>query len=161
MRNFHAHPRSKATKAKSSLQTMAVNRLWGHIAWQTLPNPAHVLIFSLLVYGIARLVLAFRHIFLAPNTQKASPVTSSLDQAEKGSFKKQEDISEDDLFQLEKRAFFSKVGPLALIMPAPSSGLTKTRHGYMSATAADLTSREITTPLTWPASHFSWSWART
>ena len=95
---------------------MAINLLQGHSTWQTFPNPAYVFLFSLLVYVFGRFVWSFLHTFISPNAQKASAVTSNLDQAEKGSLKKQEDISDDDLFQLEKRAFFSKVSSLALII---------------------------------------------
>jgi ABC-type dipeptide/oligopeptide/nickel transport system permease component len=67
--------------------------------------PAFVFVLSCVVYLFGRLLLNFLHggqSFFAPG--------SSIDQAEKGSIKSHEDLSEEEVFQLEKRAFFSKVG---------------------------------------------------
>jgi hypothetical protein len=69
---------------------------------------------------------------------------STLDQAEKGSLKQQEDLSDDDVFQLEKRAFFSKVGRM-LVVSYDDLELLLTcdeRLGYSYATAASFRSQE-------------------
>lgn len=57
--------------------------------------------------------------------------SSGLDQAEKGSVISQEAMSDDDVFQLEKRAFFSKVRHA---MPRPvcdMSHLNSRDHGLL------------------------------
>lgn len=47
---------------------------------------------------------------------------SSLDQAETGGLKKQKNMSDEEIFQLEKRAFFSKVGRLEFCTESPKEG---------------------------------------
>jgi hypothetical protein len=68
------------------------------------PLPLYAFLISCLVYLFARILLSFIH----PNKQIFGPI-SSLDRAEKGSLRKQDDMSDEEIFQLEKRAFFSKV----------------------------------------------------
>ncbi|KIX04917.1 uncharacterized protein Z518_05788 [Rhinocladiella mackenziei CBS 650.93] len=87
---------------------MMMNPLHG---WLSTPFPIYVLVFSCLAYLVARPLLNFIHeYFPADAAQKISPSASGLDGAEKGNLKR-EGMTDDDVFQLEKRAFFSKVGP--------------------------------------------------
>jgi hypothetical protein len=64
--------------------------------------PLYCFVISCLAYVLARPILHFVH--------KASAGGSNLDQAEKGSLQNEEGLSSEELFQLEKRAFFGKVG---------------------------------------------------
>ena len=70
------------------------------------------------------------HDFLL-STSRRSALAWGVDNAEKGYLAKQNHLSEDDLFQLEKRAFFSKVnflprGSRFLRLESDRSMLTKT-----------------------------------
>ncbi|OAP54419.1 hypothetical protein AYL99_11520 [Fonsecaea erecta] len=67
------------------------------------PFPVYVSVVACGVYLVGRLLINLVH-----DDRKVFAPGSSLDQAEKGSLKKQEDMSDDEIFQLEKRAFFSK-----------------------------------------------------
>lgn len=72
---------------------------------------------SCTVYLISRILWRFIH----SDLQTLAP-GSSLDEAEKGRLKKQEDMSDEEIFQLEKRAFFSKVGRPSLFAESPEVG---------------------------------------
>ncbi|KAL2400148.1 hypothetical protein ABEF93_005805 [Exophiala dermatitidis] len=61
-----------------------------------------------LAYILGRSVVSFAHRMLFSDETKFHHRASGLDQAEKGRLKRHEDVSEEDNFQLEKRAFFSK-----------------------------------------------------
>ena len=100
------------------VQTMSLNVLHGHVSWLSFPFPFYVFVFSCFVYLLGPAVWAFINAFFSVNRVKGSGVSLNLDQAEKGSLKKQKDMSDDEVFQLEKRAFFSKVGPAVLMSEA-------------------------------------------
>ena len=55
---------------------------------------------------------------------KLAHPASGLDQAEKGSLKRPEDMSDDEIFQLEKRAFFSKVSVAMILIRSMGLALT-------------------------------------
>ena len=76
----------------------------------SLPFPIYVFIFSCLAYLCRGLVVNFfQSIFSVDDGEKPPATGSTLDLAEKGSLKSEESLSEEEVFQLEKRAFFSKV----------------------------------------------------
>lgn len=85
-----------------------------HIGWFHVSLPAYVFVISCLVYLFGRALLRFTHAFGPLEARKVPPLASGLDQAEKGSLKKYEGTSDEEIFQLEKRAFFSKVGSALL-----------------------------------------------
>ena len=74
------------------------------------PFPLYIIIFSCLAYlcggYIANVLPA---LFAAREESKVQGTGLTLDLAEKGSLSKEASLSEDEVFQLEKRAFFSKV----------------------------------------------------
>jgi hypothetical protein len=78
-----------------------------HSSSMSYPLPVVGVVIAGFVYILARTLLYLIH----KEKQSLAPA-SSLDQAEKGSLEKQEEMSEDEIFQLEKRAFFSRVGRL-------------------------------------------------
>lgn len=65
--------------------------------------PLYVAVISCVVYLSGRGLWNFIH-------QGKQSHTPSLDRAEKGSLEQQDTMSACEIFQLEKRAFFSKVG---------------------------------------------------
>jgi hypothetical protein len=67
--------------------------------------PIYAVGIACFAYIARRVLLGFIY-----EDRKAFAPGASLDQAEKGSLKQQENLSDDEIFQLEKRAFFSKVG---------------------------------------------------
>ena len=82
--------------------------------------PIYGLVFSGLSYLLARVWLSYYH-----QGKSAFAPGSSLDQAEKGSLKQHQDMSDEELFQLEKRAFFSKVGRSSFVsLPSSTMELT-------------------------------------
>ncbi len=95
---------------------MAMNLLPSHMAGANLSIPAGAIVISCFVYLFGRALFNLIRVLVPLDVRKATPLASGLDQAEKGSLRKQEDMSDDDVFQLEKRAFFSKVGPHRLFL---------------------------------------------
>jgi hypothetical protein len=89
---------------------MALSIPFSHISLQGFPFPVFVFVFSCLVYLFGRRLLNFVGAFVPTDGEKVAHRGSGLNQAEKGSLKRPVDMSEDEVFQLEKRAFFSKVG---------------------------------------------------
>ena len=90
---------------------MALSIPFSHISWQGFPFPVYVFVFACLAYLLGRRLLNFVGTFISVGDGEKVPHRGSgLDQAEKGSLKRPVDMSEDEVFQLEKRAFFSKVG---------------------------------------------------
>ncbi|KAL6251416.1 hypothetical protein RBB50_001625 [Rhinocladiella similis] len=88
---------------------MTLNIPSGHSSWQHLPFPAHVFIFSCIAYLFGRRLVNLVNAVLGIEVENIPCRSSSgLDQAEKGSLKRPEGMSDDEVFQLEKRAFFSK-----------------------------------------------------
>ncbi|KAK5327605.1 hypothetical protein LTR93_002990 [Exophiala xenobiotica] len=87
---------------------MALSIPFSHIPWQGFPFPVFVFVFSCLVYLFGRRLLNFVGAFVPTDGEKVAHRGSGLNQAEKGSLKRPVDMSEDEVFQLEKRAFFSK-----------------------------------------------------
>lgn len=85
-----------------------------------IPLPAYAFIFSCLAYLLSGLIVKYlQNAFSLTVDQKAAaPTGSTLDLAEKGSLKRHESLSDEEVFQLEKRAFFSRVG----------SGVSKVSH---------------------------------
>lgn len=79
------------------------------------PLPVYALMVSCLGYGLGRVLLKIIH-----ENKHSLELGSGLDQAEKGGLKRQEGMTDSDIFQLEKRAFFSKVGG-AIFMPSVHS----------------------------------------
>ncbi|KAJ9639232.1 hypothetical protein H2204_003843 [Knufia peltigerae] len=81
-----------------------------HLSWQHWSFPAYVFIFSCLAYLFGRRLVNLINVALGTQQENThhSRSSSGLDQAEKGSVISQEAMSDDDVFQLEKRAFFSK-----------------------------------------------------
>lgn len=69
------------------------------------PLPVYALMISCVGYGVGRVLLKVIH-----ENKHSLGLGSGLDQAEKGGLKRQEGMTDVDIFQLEKRAFFSKVG---------------------------------------------------
>ncbi|KIW31524.1 uncharacterized protein PV07_03168 [Cladophialophora immunda] len=82
---------------------MAVNLIHGPLGSLFSPFPIYLSIVGFIVYLVGRLLVN-----LVYDDRKPFAPGSSLDQAEKGSLKKQEGMTDDEIFQLEKRAFFSK-----------------------------------------------------
>ncbi|KIW13214.1 hypothetical protein PV08_08401 [Exophiala spinifera] len=80
-----------------------------HLHW---PVPAYLFIVSCLAYLFGpRLVKLINATTLGAGVESVPysyRTSSGLDQAEKGSLKRPEGMSDDEVFQLEKRAFFSK-----------------------------------------------------
>ncbi|KAH0843133.1 hypothetical protein AYO21_03424 [Fonsecaea monophora] len=81
---------------------MAVNPVESQFGSVFSPLPVYLSAGACIVYLVGRLLFNLVH-----DDRKSFAPGSSLDQAEKGSLK-QENMSDDDIFQLEKRAFFSK-----------------------------------------------------
>jgi hypothetical protein len=116
-----------------------------------IPLPAYAFVFSCLAYLFSSLIVRYLQIAfsLAVGQKAAAPTGSTLDLAEKGSLKRDESLSDEEVFQLEKRAFFSRVGSgfqmgltyLAFLV------LTRSRPGYSYAIVADSQKLEITMPL--------------
>ncbi|EXJ86090.1 hypothetical protein A1O1_06459 [Capronia coronata CBS 617.96] len=87
---------------------MATSLFLSHVARPDLAFLAYVSVLSFLAYCLGRPLVKFAHALLYPDDQKASYQNSGLDQAEKGGLQKQDEMTDEDIFQLEKRAFFSK-----------------------------------------------------
>ncbi|KAI1616310.1 iron-sulfur cluster-binding protein [Exophiala viscosa] len=79
-----------------------------HILWQGMSFPAYLFIVSCLIYLFGRSLINCLGALISADGHKVAHPASGLDQAEKGSLKRPEDMSDDEIFQLEKRAFFSK-----------------------------------------------------
>lgn len=86
-----------------------MNSVASHLSWHPFPFPLYVFIFSCLVYLCGRPLQNLISAFVSVDAHKSVRLASGLDQAEKG-LKRQDNMSDEDIFQLEKRAFFSKVG---------------------------------------------------
>lgn len=130
-----------------------------HISWHGIPLPAYVFIFSCLVYIFGRHLTSFLGALISVDGQKTAHPASGLDQAEKGSLKRPEDMSDDELFQLEKRAFFSKVSVPAFL--GGDLGLTLSRHGCTLHTGADSRNPATIMFLMWPEFPSLSFWERT
>lgn len=75
-----------------------------------LPFPVYIVVFSCLTYLFGKpLATLVQALFPVGEGQKITVTGLTLDLAEKGSLTKKESLSVDEVFQLEKRAFFSKV----------------------------------------------------
>ena len=84
------------------------------MAWSqqllSMPLPVYVFFCSCLVYLCGGpIVNLFQTLFPIDEDQKPPATGSTLDLAEKGSLKMEESLSDEEIFELEKRAFFSKV----------------------------------------------------
>ena len=74
----------------------------------SLPSPLLVFFMSCLAYLAGRALVKFVLQFLSDN--KTGPISSQYDDAEKGALTSpQQELSDQETFDLEKRAFFSKV----------------------------------------------------
>ncbi|KIV78832.1 hypothetical protein PV11_06442 [Exophiala sideris] len=87
---------------------MAFTTFNSYDLWHSMSFPAYIFIFSCLIYLFGRPLVNFLSALISVDGQKLAHPASGLDQAEKGSLKGPEDMSDDEIFQLEKRAFFSK-----------------------------------------------------
>jgi len=96
-------------------KTMAFPLLFVPVASHGLPPPASflvVIVSSCIIYLVLRrLLIPILQSLFSPDSKKSYALAATLDRAEKGTLAKKETLSDEDLFQLEKRAFFSKVGP--------------------------------------------------
>lgn len=77
-----------------------------------IPLPAYIFAFSCLVYLLSSLIVKYLQaaFSLGVDRNVAAPAGSPFDLAERGSLKRDESLSDEEVFQLEKRAFFSRVG---------------------------------------------------
>jgi len=81
-------------------------------ALDDMPLPAYIFAFSCLTYLLSGpFVICLQAVFsLGVDRKAAVPEASTFDLAEKGSLKGDESLSDEEVFQLERRAFFSRVG---------------------------------------------------
>ncbi|KEF57205.1 uncharacterized protein A1O9_07395 [Exophiala aquamarina CBS 119918] len=75
-----------------------------------IPLPAYIFAFSCVVYLFSSLIVKYLQaaFFLGVDRKDAAPTGSTLDLVEKGSLKRDESLSDEEVFQLERRAFFSR-----------------------------------------------------
>lgn len=73
------------------------------------PLPAYLFVLSCLVYLLGGQIVRFVQALASNHSVKSTVVGSTLDLAEKGSLKGDDVLSDEEIFLLEKRAFFSKV----------------------------------------------------
>ncbi|KAK5051410.1 hypothetical protein LTR84_003062 [Exophiala bonariae] len=75
-----------------------------------IPLPAYLFISSCFIYLFGNIVVNHLHaVFSSRADQKATgPISSKLDLAERGNLQRDESLSYEEVFQLEKRAFFSR-----------------------------------------------------
>lgn len=106
-----------------------------------IPLPAYLFVFSCLAYLFGNLAVNHLHAaFSSHLNQKAAALrNSTLDLAERGSLQRDESLSDEEVFQLEKRAFFSRVGfYIQTTIPGVDSlSLTASRRGFSSVTRVD------------------------
>lgn len=76
------------------------------------PLPAYLFVVSCFAYLFGSLIINHLNATFSSDLDQKSvaPTEPTLDLAERGSLQRAESLSDEEVFQLEKRAFFSRVG---------------------------------------------------